>query len=72
MKADLLPELTGVMSDGVTQDLWIVSIGIGNNPWDIYQPLARAPVILETERIPDVYYYYHHHHHHHHPQVYGS
>jgi len=31
---DLLAELTGVMSGGVTQDLWILSIGIDNNPWD--------------------------------------
>jgi hypothetical protein len=38
-KSDLLAELTNVMSDGVTQDLWILSIGIDNNPWDLYQPL---------------------------------
>jgi len=38
-KSDLLAELTGVMSEGVTQDLWILSIGIDNNPWGLYQPL---------------------------------
>jgi len=38
-KSDLLAELTDVLSDGVAQDLWILSIGINNNPWDQYQPL---------------------------------
>jgi len=38
-KSDLLTELTDVMSDGVAQDLWLLSIGIDNNPWDQYQPL---------------------------------
>ena len=38
-KSDLLAELTDVMSDGVTQDLWILSIGIDNNPWGLNQPL---------------------------------
>ena len=38
-KSDLLAELTNVMSDGVSQDLWILSIGIDNNPWGQYQPL---------------------------------
>jgi len=36
-KSDLLAELTGLMSDGVAQDLWILSIGINNNPWGQYQ-----------------------------------
>jgi len=35
----LLAELTDIMSDGVSQDLWILSIGIDNNPWGKYQPL---------------------------------
>jgi len=32
-KSDLLAELTDVMSDGVSQDLWLLSVGIDNNPW---------------------------------------
>ena len=44
-KSDLRAELTNVMSDGVTQDLWILSIGIDDNPWGLYQPL-----------IPDIIY----------------
>jgi hypothetical protein len=35
----LLEELTDVMSDSVAQDLWILSIGVNNNPWGQYQPL---------------------------------
>ena len=50
-KSDLLGELTNVMSDGVAQDLWILSIGIDNNPWKTEETLARAVVTLETERI---------------------
>ena len=38
-KSDLLAELTDVMSDGVTQELWILSIGINNNPQDLYWTL---------------------------------
>jgi hypothetical protein len=38
-KSDLLAELTDVMSDGVTQDLWTLFIGIDNNPWGLYQLL---------------------------------
>jgi hypothetical protein len=38
-KSDLLAELTDVMSEDVIQDLWILSIGLDNNPWDVYQPL---------------------------------
>ena len=37
--SDLLAELTDVMSDGVSQDLWILSVGINSNPWGQYQPL---------------------------------
>jgi len=39
MKSDLLAELTDVMSDGVVQDLSILSISIDNSPWGQYQPL---------------------------------
>jgi len=46
-KSDLLAELTGVMSGGVTQDLWILSIGIDNNPWGLYQPLI--PITIGTK-----------------------
>jgi len=45
-KSDLLAELTDFMSDGVSQDLWILSIGIDNNPWGQYQPLIPAPDFL--------------------------
>ena len=38
-KSDLLAELTDIMPYGVSQDLWILSIGIDNNPWGQYQPL---------------------------------
>jgi hypothetical protein len=38
-KLYLLAELTDVMSDGVAQVLWMLSIGIDNNPWGQYQPL---------------------------------
>ena len=31
-KSDLLAELTDVMSDGVSQDMWLLSVGIDNNP----------------------------------------
>jgi len=37
-KSDLLAELTDVLSDGVSQDLWLLSVGIDNNPWGQYQP----------------------------------
>jgi len=46
-KSDLLAELTDVLSDGVSQDLWLLSVGIDDNPWGQYQPL-----------IPTYYYYY--------------
>jgi len=29
-KSDLLAELTDVLSDGVSQDLWLLSVGIDN------------------------------------------
>jgi len=45
-KSDLLAELTDVMSDGVSQDLWVLSIGIDNNPWGQYQPLINE--VTET------------------------
>jgi hypothetical protein len=32
-KSDLLVELTDVMSNGVAQALWILFIGVDNNPW---------------------------------------
>ena len=38
-KSELLAELTNVLSDGVSQDLWLLSVGIDNNPWGQYQPL---------------------------------
>ena len=38
-KSDLLAELTDDVSDGVAQDLLILSIGVNNNPWGQYQPL---------------------------------
>jgi len=38
-KSDFLAELTDVMSDGVAQDLWLLSLGIDNNPWGQYQPV---------------------------------
>jgi hypothetical protein len=49
-KSDLLAELTDVMSDGVAQDLWILSIGVDNNTWGQYQPLIpnKNIVILIT------------------------
>jgi len=55
-KSDLLAELTDVMSDGVSQDLWILSIGIDNKPWGQYQPLISTKpnpfeiILLQTTR----------------------
>jgi len=37
--SDLLAELADILSDGVSQDLWLLSVGIDNNPWGQYQPL---------------------------------
>jgi hypothetical protein len=34
------------MSDGVAQDLWILPIGIDNNPWGQYKPLI--PNVKDT------------------------
>jgi hypothetical protein len=42
-KSALLAELIDVMSDGVAQDLWIISIGVDNNPWGQYHPLIPFP-----------------------------
>jgi hypothetical protein len=46
-KSDLLAELTDVMSDGVTQDLWILSVSFDNNRWGEYQPLIPCIFIKE-------------------------
>jgi len=43
-KSDLVAELTGVLSDGVSQDLWILSVGIDNNSWGQYQLQDRRNV----------------------------
>jgi len=40
----LLAELTDVLSDDVPQDLWLLSVGIDNNPWGQYQPLIPVCV----------------------------
>jgi len=40
-KSDLLAELTNLLSDGVSQDLWLLSVGIDNNPWGQYQSLLK-------------------------------
>jgi len=62
-KSDLLAKLTDVMSDGVSQDLQLLSIGIDNKPlgpvpafeeennWKTEEAMARAVVTPETERI---------------------
>jgi hypothetical protein len=42
----LLEELTDVMSNGVAEDLWILSIGVNNNPWGQYQPLIPIKNIV--------------------------
>ena len=57
----MLAELTDIMSVGVSQDFWILPIGIYNNPlgqyqrlipnWKAEETLKRAAVTLETERI---------------------
>jgi len=38
-KSDLLAELTDALSDGVSEDLWLLSVGIDNNPWGQCQSL---------------------------------
>jgi len=38
-KSDLLAELTDVLPDGFSKDLWLLSVGIDNNPWGQYRPL---------------------------------
>jgi len=35
----LLAELTDVLLEGVSQDLWLLPVGIDNNPWGQYLPL---------------------------------
>ena len=57
----MLAELTDVLSDGVSQDFWILPVGIDNNPWGQYRPLIpnwkteetleKTVVTLETEGI---------------------
>jgi len=32
-KSDLLADLTDVLSEGISQDFWLLSFGIDNNPW---------------------------------------
>jgi len=44
-KWDLLAELTDVLSDAVSQDLWLLSIGIDNNPWGQDQSLIPENTI---------------------------
>jgi len=41
-KSDFLAELTDVLSDGVSQDFWLLSVGIDNNPWGKYHPLIPS------------------------------
>ena len=36
---DLLAELADVMSEVFPHDLWLLSVGIDNNPWGQYQSL---------------------------------
>jgi len=47
-KSDLLAELTDVLSDGVSQDLWLLSVGIDNNPWGQHQPLITGDGAFPT------------------------
>jgi len=39
---DLLAELADVLSDGVSQELWLLSVGIDDNLWGQYQPLIPS------------------------------
>jgi len=48
-KSDLLAELTGVLSDGVSKDLWLLSVGIDNNPWGQYQPLIFDVISTDSQ-----------------------
>jgi len=45
-KSDLLAELTDVMSDGVAQDLCVLSIGIDYNPWGLWSPFTKFWMIF--------------------------
>ena len=38
----MLAQLTDVLSDGVSQDMWLLSVGIDNNSWGQYQPLIHG------------------------------
>ena len=53
-KSGLLAELTHVMSEGVAQDLWILSIGVDNNPWGQHQPLifTKVHTLLASDSSP--------------------
>ena len=48
-KSDFLAGLTDVLSDGVFQGLWLLSIGIDNNPWGLYQPLILLSRIISVK-----------------------
>jgi len=37
--SDFLAELTDVLLDGVSQDLWLLAVGSDNNPWGQYEPV---------------------------------
>jgi len=50
-KSDLLAELTDVRSDGVSQDLWLLSIGIENNLWGQYQPFDVNTEVINSKLI---------------------
>jgi len=51
-KWDLLAELTDVLLDDVSKDLWLLSVGIDNNPWSQYQGVPGGKVnILGSHSI---------------------
>jgi len=49
----LLAELTDVLSDGVSQDLWLLSVGIDNNTCGQYQRLMVREIT--TRSVPRSY-----------------
>jgi len=52
-KSDLLAELTDVLSDGVSQDLWLLTIGIDNKPWGPVLAFEyRQNWLLHLQRMP--------------------
>ena len=54
-KSNLLAELTDVLSDSVSQDLCLLSVGIDNNPWGQYQPCSihsKANKFVANELSP--------------------